>query len=88
MSAKHTPGVWVAHKCGPINGGFEVWASGCRVADVVRESDARLIVAAPDLLAALTSLMGATDYFSGDDDMVEALNEARAALAKAKGGAK
>jgi uncharacterized Rossmann fold enzyme len=44
----------------------------------IREADARLIAAAPDLLAALEALLS---Y----DDMVECADMARAAIAKARG---
>lgn len=87
----HTPGPWrVADR-------FNVWTSdsvGCEVARVEVESldddnlgqaeaDARLIAAAPDLLAACEELL----IYLGDwdDPENETCVAARAAIAKAKG---
>lgn len=53
----HTPGPWV----GPVNTGatrFEIQGGGRRVAVVDRIEDARLIAAAPDMLAKLADLAG------------------------------
>ena len=50
-----------------------------------RDANARLIAAAPDLLAALETLTDACCQWDNQDD--PALEASRAAIAKAKGGA-
>lgn len=92
MKAKHTPGPWhIGMKPGPMIYG----PKGEQVADMrhkpftlVSEIDesvanVRLISAAPDLLAALESLLDDADVceVAGDD----AIRQARAAIAKASG---
>jgi hypothetical protein len=47
--------------------------------------DARLIAAAPDLLAALEEFVAVTDGFDGEPMIGPVLGRARAAIAKAKG---
>jgi len=53
------------------------------------EANARLISAAPDLLSALQRAEAALSWFINDDGEsdIEALDEARAAISKAKGEA-
>jgi hypothetical protein len=97
MSA-HTPGPWVAHCDDPRskNGMALVVAHkgrGTMSIDATRSgasfaedcANARLIAAAPDLLAALKTLAAAE--FRDDDDpiLIAARGEARAAIAKAEG---
>ena len=89
MSAKHTPGPWRVEGCDLIgNSTFLAmlyWHTG---RDTENKADAALISAAPDLLAALK-------WFIDDIDgtltnMVEFdgnVERARAAIAKAEGGA-
>ena len=93
FEAKHTPVPWHAavepHQAtilaDPENDG-----EGYIVADVmsplgVHERDAHLIAAAPDLLAACESFVGA--YPMGiNKDLDEAYRAARAAIHKVKGG--
>jgi hypothetical protein len=53
------------------------------------DADARLIAAAPDLLSALEGMLEHADMGEiNDEDTLEAVNAARAAIAKAKGEAK
>jgi hypothetical protein len=51
-----------------------------------READAALIAAAPDMLAALQALLGVAETID-DDTMGAVLDNARAVIAKANGGA-
>lgn len=87
MSTKHTPGPWkvVAVDWSPEgNARFEI--EGVHRTGI---ADARLIEAAPDLLAALQVVL--RDYTAvhdiGDVEMQPALHQARAAIAKAEGRA-
>jgi hypothetical protein len=90
-TTKHTPGPWNE----PVNyaGRFEV-GSDRRIAIVDRIEDASLIAAAPELLGALRevefTLAGKEDITNngGPNDAMHLLPIVRAALAKAKGGAK
>ena len=89
MSA-HTPGPWEAIKPDSV-GGYRVYTAGkgytlIATLGYVRDSaqeaaNARLIAAAPDLLAALIKLSEATDPIGWDLRM----ELARAAIAKAEG---
>lgn len=93
MSA-HTPGPWAYR---PSNSGHFIAGAGensgylaevrqCRSKQDVR-ADARLIAAAPDLLAALRDVVGwvpgPTAFFTDGSDA--AIKRARAAIAKAEG---
>lgn len=100
MSALHTPGPWKANQPHVITG-----HSGVVIAKTIdskegydtKVANARLIAAAPELLAALAAITDATNnkyQFHGDKPMSVAgpawkdcIHAARAALAKAKGGA-
>lgn len=94
MSAKHTPGPWTA-AAGRILGGFGAVAKMVDQSTNYRaqqEADARLIAAAPELLAALEWLVrdADCDYTSPEDSdrrvvMVSTVEAARAAVAKARG---
>jgi len=84
--SKHTPGPWTFVHEGGIDGGYFIDAKE----DVVvlprgrlTEADARLIAAAPDLLAALKLLVA-----FGEGSFAQAVGaweQARAAIAKAEG---
>jgi hypothetical protein len=84
MTSKHTPGPWEFFDTlciGVMSAQSDV--AHCSGYDGNRSRDeelanARLIAAAPDLLAALEALLS---Y----DDMVECADMARAAIAKARG---
>lgn len=95
LSGKHTPGPWIE----PCNFGatrFEVQGDGRQVAVVNTPADARLIAAAPDLLAALNAFLqiwgpsfdasidanGVSGWGAGEGD---AISNARAAIARATG---
>lgn len=84
MSAKHTPGPWTQHEgevraknYGLISRSYYGKPDGEGVAN------ARLIAAAPELLQAL---QGMVDYYGTASANIEALEAARAALAKAEIG--
>lgn len=84
---KHTPGPWVAHPFG--DNCYEILAGDTTVCDVPDspwnpdrvEHDARLIAAAPELLAALKRLVEYCDNHSDYD----AIGEADRVIAKAEG---
>ena len=94
----HTPGPWTTKETGYLNQMIDVEPSiGCvyGVGDK-GQANARLIAAAPDLLAALEVLMGIVSdsngvsgyHLNGDIaewDEFDEINIAIAALAKAKG---
>ena len=92
MSAQHTPGPWTQ---GTSENGVEcVWLDGHTESvrdmgddgtwiDCNTEANARLIAAAPDLLEALRSLLDALPSATTHP----AIRSARAAIAKATGGA-
>lgn len=104
--SKHTPGPWFVFGNGHCVGGpFEpgegddpdqttAGVAMCRMR--LRHNDeaaanARLIAAAPDLLAALSAVIGAWLYESSQGDGIleehsMIINDARAVIAKAKGG--
>jgi hypothetical protein len=102
MQAKHTEGPWNAKArsqdgIGDFTNEVRVygprvsyWVADCGMEEPERLANARLIASAPDLLAALESLYKATmiePYGGTASDMTAALNAARAAIAKARGGA-
>ena len=85
-NTQHTPGPWHVD----INGEGAITApDGALIArlhnasrDDLREANARLIAAAPDLLAALQAV---ADYWAGGDVPAEIDAAMRAAIAKATG---
>jgi hypothetical protein len=88
MTTKHTPGPWVIGKRDHDVVMVDT-ASGTAICDVYGESDdrpanARLIAAAPDLLAALEDI--ARGDYSDPLCMKTPEQRAREAIAKAKGG--
>ncbi len=97
MSTQHTPGPWsVAEKENRDDLDLPYWcvfslsdaetAPSRAYGDTPeqRKANAGLIAAAPDLLAALDRIK---DYVMGDPVAASALTQARAAIAKAQGGA-
>lgn len=102
MSAKHTPGPWVIEENPCVSPALQVAAfeeSGNRHLQILvysnnQEADARLIVAAPDLLAALDSILSNLDEnlqgcftleSRGDLNASIAIEQARGAITKATG---
>lgn len=102
MSAQHTPGPWWLQadgagwyvECTPERGHSvayvraEAGEDDPDTPDAEKEANARLIAAAPDLLEALWAMVTsfhAVEYM--EPHMQEASNMARAAIAKAEGGA-
>ena len=93
MTTKHTPRPWTltAHPCLPIGnihhgphqpGEVSVCAVSLR-GNGTDEANARLLVAAPDLLAALR---GIVDWKDAECTWGDAIAAARAAIAKAEEG--
>jgi len=82
MDAQHTPGRYRVIK---LTGSYGIYCeNGNRIGTATREPDARLITAAPDLLAALEELVRVVGVRI-DDPRVRAFDAAFAAIAKAKG---
>jgi len=97
MTTSHTSGPWTHEGQGDITGIENDPASGCvgkvdvacvylRTVPGKTEANARLIAAAPDLLTALEALADYVDERAGDNEC-RPLENARAAIAKAEGGA-
>jgi len=89
-NAQHTPGPWVYGKTGYVKSG------DCYIAEVLHGPDcpdadevkanARLIAAAPDLLAALEKCVRELQRYENPQNIVTSLQlDALAAIAKAKG---
>ena len=92
MSAQYTPGPWVVDYSHPDwVEGTTIWANDVVIAHAVAdqhhqtEANARLISAAPDLLAALRIAEDALDMYSGGQS--SDLAAIRAAIDKAMGAA-
>ncbi len=89
---KHTPGPWV-YSFESVDPEWAVVTTvgGAVIANVNadhrQEANARLIAAAPDLLAALKLLESAARILPPNIDPDSPLAQARAAIAKAEGGA-
>ena len=93
--AQHTPGPWMYHK--QLNGsltffgenGNRVILSAARL--INQEANARLIAAAPELLAALQSIAEYWNQDRNDEAMFDAchyaIDTAMDAIAKVEGGA-
>lgn len=87
--SKYTPGPWEEM---PVHGesyGRRIFAGSQYIASVgdsdqktPDKSNARLIASAPDLLEALEAL---ADYFDAGDNECRPIENARAAIAKARG---
>ena len=97
MKFKHTPGPWTVTKCDPIFNGthgnllgreVNITGPGFTTPEITGGAmqDATLIAAAPELYEALTHLVNiCTHPAATKADMQLIANEARAALAKARG---
>ena len=82
METKHTPGPWISNDLGLQNvkgDGIAAYAADCYPND----DDARLIAAAPDLLAALETLTREWDL--GRSPLAAEWSKARAAIRNAEG---
>ena len=93
LVAKYTPGPWCVNGHSPIGGILVSTANGVDICicdgpngSGKAEANARLIAAAPDMLAALESACDAVRPFAADDakDLPAWVKQARAAIAKAK----
>jgi len=93
MNAKHTAGPWAVKGSNPprvyARDGYDIIAACDSIMEMTHEQElanARLIAAAPELLAALEQCLKIVDAYrrrSGGDGDIAAMN-ARAAIAKAQ----
>ena len=83
MSTKHTPGPWVTDGSTIRTAAEPGWLIATIENAIARESNAALINAAPDLLAALDVVAAMAAHDWGKDH--PAIIQARTAIAKAKG---
>jgi len=90
MNKNHTPGPWVYYY-EKIGNQHIVWSDNSRIVSLSMnddaESNARLIAAAPDLLAVLQDLQESAGYWSEYDVPIGIVDRINAAIAKATGGA-
>jgi hypothetical protein len=88
---KHTPGPWRVvdswndHMVEGQNGEEIIWQDGPHGTPTINEANARLIAAAPDLLAVLEELQESAAYWSEYDVPIGIVDRINAAIAKAKG---
>jgi hypothetical protein len=85
----HTPGPWISLSDGRIYAPGEIVADttfGC-LSRGTTDANARLIAAAPDLLAALQRCLAFMERIAVEDCIADTIgeNQARAAIRKAKG---
>jgi hypothetical protein len=85
---KHTPGPWLARQM--FSGNWDICAedgNGETIARAREESNARLIAAAPELLAALSQLLSRLAFYGSIDSVREEgpIEDARTAIRKAEG---
>jgi len=90
MSEQHTPGPWVVEKTDgyvvcELTAGWCVVATEADPNKYSPEADARLIAAAPELLAALEDLLDICDGDPGEPAEFQAASRARDAVVKATG---
>lgn len=103
MNTKHTPGPWFVGEQMPapsksIHAFIGIGNGACHVglASITpltgfceAEANARLIAAAPELLEACKEVVFLIEGIAGlDDQQIQAINQARAAIAKAEGEGK
>jgi hypothetical protein len=88
----HTPGPWTLQPIGDETE-FNILGAGRELIATVSDNDARLIAAAPELLAALEEVMDHSEraqeqgHYGGLHPHGPILERARAAIRKATGGA-
>jgi hypothetical protein len=100
QTAQHTSGPWTyqyspyPYRDGDEIPAFEVHGDEVKVCDTnetrpteEQEANARLIAAAPEMLGALEDLLAHAEYFCPQDLGLKVYEQARLAIAKAKGGA-
>jgi len=99
--SKHTKGPWIATRSDPAEGSDVWWITACPAANQEtelatvaggyqherHEANARLIAAAPDLLAMCEELAECSDYWSEYDVPIGLAERLRDVIAKAKGEA-
>ena len=90
MTTQHTPGSWTIANGHDARVYLIDDAGGHAVGELVyadarKPADARLIAAAPDLLATLRKLIGAIDRLPGNNPLDGLADEARDAIARATG---
>lgn len=83
----HTPGPWKIRAVSPDHDWQAVYAEGNCITGALSSGDARLIAAAPDMLATLHAIVESME--SSDDKtariQLELLDKACAVIAKARG---
>jgi hypothetical protein len=83
MVEKHTPGPWWMAATGEATGaGFDIGSGDVVIGYAQDRDDALLMKSAPELLAALCSLVEVLDI----DEHEERYEQARAAIVRARGG--
>lgn len=92
MTTQHTPGPWEFIDNALVGQKIDdkpVWLRPVILRSItgVSESNAHLIAAAPELLAALKSTLDLVEIHHHEPEVSEALTIIRAAIAKAEGGA-
>jgi hypothetical protein len=85
----HTPGPWFSAATSTIGHNVIVDADGFTICSPspMGASNARLIAAAPDMLAALEAIAAETTGYDTEDLIANIQGICRAIIAKAKGGA-
>jgi hypothetical protein len=85
---QHTPGPWFAHNIGLGPNGEGPFTYPLGNDPDKAAANARLIAAAPDMLAALQDIMAESSRDDDDHDVIATIQGiCRAIIAKAKGGA-
>ena len=84
MEAKHTQGPWRLYGYDVGTAQDETLAVVCAMDGDTDEANARLIAAAPDLLAALEDIVQASDANDGNS-LMHAIQAAQTIIAKARG---
>jgi len=79
---KFTPGPWEYHKSARLSPVFNIWAGAALLGEVVREPNARMMAAAPEMYEALVAIESCLSPDNND----HAAQRVRAAIAKARGG--